>query len=160
MKGRLGLWNFREFSKLCEFCGKLGIFSNSCYGIGHFFLWIIWVRRCLISVWSLLVMAALCNRGAIIFLPCNFYFLSIYLLSSFFPPLISAAAGWMSTILWHMVWPYCEFRMQVWNVLHTARCKYGTQKSRQKSPSGHHRTTLLGYIFATTARIDNRKNTC
>ena len=31
-------------------------------------------------------------------------------------------------------------------------------KSRQKSPSGHHRTTLSGYIFATKAHIDNRKN--
>jgi len=30
-------------------------------------------------------------------------------------------------------------------------------KSRQKSPSGHHRTTLSGYIFATKARIDNWK---
>ena len=30
-------------------------------------------------------------------------------------------------------------------------------KSRQKSPSGHHRTTSSGYIFATKARIDNRK---
>ena len=38
------------------------------------------------------------------------------------------------------------------------RCKYRTQKSRQKSPSGHHRPTSLGYIFATTAHIDNRKN--
>jgi len=28
---------------------------------------------------------------------------------------------------------------------------------RNKSPSGHHRTTLSGYIFATKARIDNRK---
>ena len=43
-------------------------------------------------------------------------------------------------------------------MLHAARCKYRTQKSRQKSPSGHHRTTLLGYIFATKAHIDNRKN--
>ena len=42
-------------------------------------------------------------------------------------------------------------------MLLAARCKYGTQKSHQKSPSGHHRTTLSGYIFATTARIDNRK---
>ena len=42
-------------------------------------------------------------------------------------------------------------------MLLAARCKYGTQKSRQKSPSGHHHTTLSGYIFATTARIDNRK---
>ena len=30
-------------------------------------------------------------------------------------------------------------------------------KSRQKSPSGHHGTTLSGYIFATKAHIDNRK---
>jgi len=32
------------------------------------------------------------------------------------------------------------------------------QKSRQKSPSGHHCTSLSGYIFATKARIDNWKN--
>ena len=32
------------------------------------------------------------------------------------------------------------------------------QKSCQKSPSEHHRTTLSGYIFAIKARIDNRKN--
>ena len=47
--------------------------------------------------------------------------------------------------------------MQVWNVLHTALWKYGMQKSRQKSPYVHHHTTLSGYIFATKARIDNRK---
>jgi len=42
-------------------------------------------------------------------------------------------------------------------VLLAARCKYRTQKSRQKSPYGHHRTTSMGYIFATKARVDNRK---
>ena len=47
--------------------------------------------------------------------------------------------------------------MQVWKVLHAARCKCRTQKSCQKSPSGHHPTTLSGYIFATKACIDNRK---
>ena len=47
--------------------------------------------------------------------------------------------------------------MHVWNVQYAARCKYRTQKSRQKSPSGHHRTTLSGYIFAIKACIDNRK---
>jgi len=31
------------------------------------------------------------------------------------------------------------------------------RKSREKSASGHQRTTLSGYIFATKARIDNRK---
>ena len=42
-------------------------------------------------------------------------------------------------------------------MLYAPRCKYRTQKSRQKSPSGHHRTNLSGYIFTTKARIDNRK---
>jgi len=45
-------------------------------------------------------------------------------------------------------------KMQVWNLLHAARWKHSTQKSRQKSPSGHHRTSLSGYIFATKACID------
>jgi len=30
------------------------------------------------------------------------------------------------------------------------------QKLAKKSPSGHHRTILSGYIFATKARIENR----
>jgi len=47
--------------------------------------------------------------------------------------------------------------MQIWNVRHAARWKCRTQKSRQKSLSGHHRTTLSGYIFATKAHIDKRK---
>jgi len=32
-------------------------------------------------------------------------------------------------------------------------------KIAKKSPSGHHRTTLSGYIFANEAHIDNRKKT-
>ena len=47
--------------------------------------------------------------------------------------------------------------MQVWNVLHAARWKYRTQKKSPKSPSGHHRTNLSRYIFATKAHIDSRK---
>ena len=47
--------------------------------------------------------------------------------------------------------------MHVWNVRYAARWKYRTQKSRQKSPSRHHRTTLSGYIFGNKARIDNQK---
>jgi len=90
----------------------------------------------------------------IIFLPCGFFF---YLSFFFFPRLISTIADWMSTILPHMVWPQCKFRMQVWNVLHAARWKYRMQKWRQKLPSAHHRTTLSCSIFATKACIDNRK---
>jgi len=43
-------------------------------------------------------------------------------------------------------------------MLHVARWKYRTQKSRQKLPSGHDHTTLSGCVFATEAPIDNRKN--
>jgi len=42
-------------------------------------------------------------------------------------------------------------------VLLAAHCKCRTQKSRQKSPSGHHPTTLPSCVFATKACIDNRK---
>jgi len=34
------------------------------------------------------------------------------------------------------------------------------KSSKSKSPSGHHPTTLSGYIFATKACIDNREKTC
>jgi len=33
-----------------------------------------------------------------------------------------------------------------------------TPKIVKNLPSGHHLTTLFGYIFATKAHIDNRKN--
>jgi len=47
--------------------------------------------------------------------------------------------------------------MQVWNVLARRSLKYMTQNVVKKSPSGHHHTTSSGDIFATKARIDNRK---
>jgi len=50
-----------------------------------------------------------------------------------------------------------RIRMQVWNMLHAARWKCRTQKIAKNSPSAHHRTTLSGYVFATKARLDNRK---
>ena len=49
--------------------------------------------------------------GHYIFLPYVVYF--FFLSSFFFPRLISAVGDWMSTILPHMVWSWCEFRMQV-----------------------------------------------
>jgi len=47
--------------------------------------------------------------------------------------------------------------MQVWNVLHAARWKSRMQKIAKNLPSGHHRTTLSGCIFAIKAHIDNQK---
>jgi len=89
-----------------------------------------------------------------IFCSCGYYLLLSFF---FFPHLISAVVDWMSTILLHTMWPLCEFRMQVWNVLHAAHWKFRTQKWRKKSPSAHHRTTLSSYTFATKACIDNQK---
>ena len=42
-------------------------------------------------------------------------------------------------------------------MLRAARWKYRTQKIAKKSPSGHHPTTLSGYIFATVSTI-RKKN--
>jgi len=42
-------------------------------------------------------------------------------------------------------------------VLHVQEYKNRKQKVAKKSPSGHHRTTLSGYIFTTKAHIDNRE---
>jgi len=41
--------------------------------------------------------------------------------------------------------------------MHAAHWKCSTQKIAKNPPSGHHRTTLSGYGFATKAHIDNRK---
>ena len=95
-------------------------------------------------------------------LPCSFYLLS----SFFIPRLISAAADRMSTILPHMVWPYRAYSANlecIAGLKCAARGSLEIQDAKndaKKSPSAHHHTTLSGYIFATKARIDNRKKTC
>ena len=51
--------------------------------------------------------------------------------------------------------------LQIWNASLKCAAHGSLQmqdpKKLPKSPSGHHRTILSGYIFATKARIDNRK---
>jgi len=85
---------------------------------------------------------------------------AIYIFILWFPLLFSSPnlSGWRLDIchIPHMVRP-CKFRLQVWNMLRAARWKYSTQKIAINSPSGHHPTTLSGFIFATKACIDNRK---
>jgi len=91
---------------------------------------------------------------AIIFLPCGFF----HLLSSFFfffHRLISVVAEGTSTILLHMAWSA------------NLECKSGMCCARLAGNAGptkslkiRHRTNSSGYIFATKAHIDNRKNTC
>jgi len=90
----------------------------------------------------------------IIFLPCGFFFLSFFFFSS---PNLSRRRLDVCHTSTHGV---ALVRISVAGLkraAHTARCKYWTQKSRQKSPTAHHRTNLSGYIFATKAHIDNRK---
>jgi len=60
-----------------------------------------------VSLWSPYVIGQTIMNDHIFIL-----FLSFFLL--FFPRLISAVGDWEFTILRHMVWLYCEFRMQVW----------------------------------------------
>ena len=91
------------------------------------------------------------NRaGHCIFAPWFLLSSSIFLFSR----LISAAADWMSAT--HDV---ALVRIYDAGLRRATRgsLKIQDAKSRQKSPSGHHRTTLSGYTFATKARIDNRK---
>jgi len=97
------------------------------------------------------------REQAIIFPSCGFFFffyLSIFMFSS---PNLSRRRLDICHTSTHGV-ALVRNKMQVWNVLHTARWKYRMQKSRQKSPHWHNHTNLLGYIFATKAHIENRKN--
>jgi len=92
---------------------------------------------------------------------CRHYILQLWFLSSppFFLIYSQRCTDWMSIILPHMMWPYCEFRMQVWNVLHTAHWKYSTQKNAK---NGHLCTIAQlcqALIFTTKAcNVIRKKN--
>ena len=79
-----------------------------------------------------------CEADAdIIFCPVVSFYLSIF----FIPRLISAVADWMSTILRHMMRPWCELRMHVWNAKNR---RLGTivQLCRAKSTQLRHILTI------------------
>jgi len=78
---------------------------------------------------------------------------SSFYLSSFFPRLISAVADWMSAILPHICGLSANLRCRS----ETCCMRLTENTGCKKSPSGHHRTTLSGYIFTIKARIDNWK---
>jgi len=54
---------------------------------------------------NVLIMVNLWNRAEHYIFILSFVILSFFLLSIFFPRLISAAAHWLSAIFPHMVWP-------------------------------------------------------
>jgi len=63
-----------------------------------------WLARALVAA---VIMVALWNRADHYIFALRFLLLSsfFFLLSFFFPGLISAVADWVSAILPHMVWP-------------------------------------------------------
>jgi len=81
----------------------------------------------------------------------HYIFILRFLLSSsfFFPRLIWAVGDWTSAILPHMAWPWCEFRMQIWKVLHAARWKCRTQKS----PKSRHLRTIVQLCRAISLQL-------
>jgi len=87
-----------------------------------------------------------------------------YLSSSFFllsfSPILSGQRLDVYHTLPHTMWPWCEFRMHVWNGLLVACWNTGRKNCAKKSPPAHHHTSLSGYILATKACIDNQKKTC
>ena len=86
-------------------------------------------------------MAALCNRAGNYIFALWFLSSSFFLLSSFSSPNLSGR------------------RLDVYHTSTHGVALVPIQKTGYRnSPSGHHRTTLSGYIFATKAHIDNREN--
>jgi len=113
---------------------------------------------CVITCITAVFTAALCNRAGHYILRCFFlFYLSIYLLFSSLN-----LSGRKLDVIYHTS-THGVALVRIWN----AGLKYGAPCARlggnagpkmaKNSPSGHHRTTLSGYIFATKARIDNRK---
>jgi len=101
-------------------------------------------------------MAALCNRaGHYIF---ALWFLLSFYISSFF--LAFSQPSQIGCLPYFHTWCGVSANLGCRSeTCCTVRGKYRTQKIAKNSPSGHHRTTLLDYIFAIKGRIDNRKKT-
>ena len=100
-------------------------------------------------VWPLLWPPCIAD-AEIIFLPCGFYLLSIYLFFlAYSQPLQIGYLPYFHTC--------CGLSANLRCRCETCCTQLAGNAGRKRVPSGHHRTTLSGYIFATKARIDNRK---
>ena len=97
-----------------------------------------------------LIMAALRSR-------CGHYILVLFL-SSFF--LALSQRSQIGCLPYFYTWcgrsANLECRSEMWCTRLAGNA--GPKKIAKNSPSGHHRRTLSGYIFATKAYIDSRKN--
>ena len=97
-----------------------------------------------VSTLSVIIWPPYVIGQAIIFLPCGFYLSNI-----FFPRLIAAAS-------YFHTWCGPSANLECRSEMYCTRLAGNT--GPKKSPCRHHHTTLPGYIFATKARIGNRKN--
>ena len=85
----------------------------------------------------------------IIFLPCDFYLSSIF----FSAPYLSGRSFDVCHTSTHDV-----ALVRIYNACLKCAARGSVEiQDAKKSPSAHHRTTLLGYIFTTKVHIDNRK---
>ena len=92
---------------------------------------------------------------AIIFSSCGFFFL-LFLL--FFSPILSRQKLDVYHLHYGHTWCGRSANLECKSEMCCMRLAENTERKKAKnSPSGHHRTPLSGYIFATKARIDSRK---
>jgi len=98
----------------------------------------------------LFIMVALCNRAD--------HYIFILFLSSFFFFFSSPNLSGRRLDVYHtLAHGVCGLSANL-ECRSEMRCTWlAANTGRKKSPSRHHRTTLSGHIFATKARIDNRK---
>ena len=121
-------------------CTKLTIRSQSLVGRSSPYCEDMWRRyRCL---WSPYV-----TGQTIIFSCCGYFFMAA----------LCNRAGHYIFALWFLSSSFVFYLLFSSPILSGHRLDVYHKKSRQKSPSGHHRTTSSGYIFANKAHIDNRK---
>jgi len=115
------------------------------YGIGQTIIFL--------SCGFFLLMATLCNRGPLYFCPVVTIFLSFF--SS--PNLSGRRLDVYHTSTVHT---WCDLSANLECMSEMCGTWLAANTGRKKSPFWHHRTTLSGCIFATKARVDNRKKTC
>jgi len=117
---------------------------------------IIIIAATTITITTVLIMAALRNRaGYYIYAPWFLLSSSFFLFSS--PNLSGRRLDVYHTSTHGTMWPYANVECTSETCYTQLAGNAGPKKTARKSPSGHHRTTLSGYIFATEARINNRK---
>jgi len=89
--------------------------------------------------------------------PCGIEQIIIYSSCGFFYLLLFSSSN-LSRLPYFHTWCGLSANLECMSEMCCTRLtEIQDAKMTQKSPSGHHRTNLSGYIFAIKAHIDNRK---